>query len=387
MKKLWDYIKQYKIRFSFFAGIILLFGLLLGLRHIESFSEFWTTTIGRAYQTIVGFVTSIVPWSIFEWLIIAAIVYIVGWIVLFIIKTKKEGFKSSSIKIVDLTMVVFSVITIYLGTAGMAYHRKPLQLNIANTENISKEKYYEISMWATNELNECASQLTFEENGSVNMPYSKQELYNKLRFEYGKINDPYLTKFTAKPKQLILFGWLYTELNISGVSFLPSGEANYNQNIPNIDIPFVIAHEIAHAKGVMNETEANDLAMYVCANSDDPYIRYSALCNAYEAFESMAMTCNDEAKMNTFYNALNANVWNDFSYSNDFWSKHTLFKDISEWFNNLYLKVFGGQTTDSYIDVVDDEIVIIDDDPVYTINALSPYQQIVSDLWLKENGH
>ena len=120
------------------------------------------------------------------------------------------------------------------------------------------------------------------------------ELFKKIKEEYAKIDGNYLTKFSANPKQLHIFGWLYTEMNISGVSFLPTGEANYNQYIPNIDLPFVVAHELAHTKGVMGEDEANDLAMYVCLNSDDPYLKYSALANAYNSIEPMAQTINDD---------------------------------------------------------------------------------------------
>ena len=387
MKKILEYIKHYKIRFCFLAGIIVLFVLLICLRNIEAFSEFWTTTIGRAYQTVIGFVTSLFPWSIFEFLIIAAIVYGVSWIVIFIVKTKREGFKTSSIKIVNLVMVILSVITVYVGTAGMAYHRKPLDLHLRDTAQISEDKYYDISVWASHKLNECASQLEFDSNGSVKMPYSRPKLYDVINKQYAKIDDDYLTKFTAKPKQLFFFGWLYTELNISGVSFLPSGESNYNQNVPNIDIPFVIAHEIAHTKGVMNETEANNLAMYVCMNSDDPYVRYSALSNAYDSLEPMAMTANDDEKLRNFYSVLDDKVWDDFKYSNDFWDKHKFFKDLSEWFNNLYLKIFGNQTTEAYIDQIDDDVIIIDDEPTFVLNSLSPYQEIVVDFWLKENGH
>lgn len=387
MKKICEYIKHYKIRFCFLSGIIVFFVLLICLRNIEAFSEFWTTTIGRAYQTVIGFVTSLFPWSIFEFLIIAAIVYGVSWIVIFIVKTKRDGFKTSSIKIVNLVMVIFSVITVYVGTAGMAYHRKPLDLHLRDTTQINEDKYYDISVWASHKLDECASQLEFDSNGSVKMPYSRPKLYDVINKEYAKIDDDYLTKFTAKPKQLFFFGWLYTELNISGVSFLPSGESNYNQNVPNIDIPFVIAHEIAHTKGVMNETEANNLAMYVCMNSDDPYVRYSALSNAYDSLEPMAMTANDDEKLRNFYSILDDKVWDDFKYSNDFWDKHKFFKDLSEWFNNLYLKIFGNQTTEAYIDQIDDDVIIIDDEPTFVLNSLSPYQEIVVDFWLKENGH
>lgn len=387
MKKFWAYIKQYKIRFIFLAVLVVVSSLLFGLRNIPDVSEFWTTTIGRWYQTVVGTTTSIFPWSIFEFLIIAAIVYGVSWLVIFIIKTKKEGFKKSSVKIVNLVVVVVSILTLYVGTAGMAYHRKPLVLNTQDTSVVDESQYYEISVWASNKINECASQLEFDENGSVKRPYSRPKLYEIISKEYNKIPGNYLTKFNAKPKQLLLFGWLYTELNISGVTFLPTGEANYNQYVPNIDIPFVIAHEIAHTKGVMNETEANDIAMYVCVNCEDPYVRYSGLCNAYNSLEPMAMTANDDNKLNEFFEVLDNRVWKDFAYSNDFWEKHRFFKDMSKWFNDLYLKIFGNQTTEAYNDPIDDDVIIIDDEPTFVLNSLSPYQEVIVDYWLKENGH
>ena len=386
MQKFWNYVKKYKIRFSFLLGLIVLLWLLIGLRYIPEVSEFWTTTIGRAYQTVVGFISSIFPWSIFETLIIVAIAGGVSWIVFFIIKTKKDGFKESSIRIVNLVLVIVSIVTLYVGTAGMAYHRKPMNLAL-KADGVEDSQYYDISIWATKKLNECASQLEFDEYGQVKRPYSNSKLYEIISNEYARIDSDYFTKFTAKPKQLILFGWLYTELNISGVTFLPTGESNYNQNVPNIDIPFVIAHELAHTKGVMNETEANNLAMYVCMNSSDPYLQYSALSNAYESLEPMAMTANDENMLNDFYNLLDDKVWKDFAYSNDFWSKHTFFKDMSKWFNDLYLEVFGSQNTDAYNDHIDDDVIIVDDEETFVLNSLSPYQKIIVDYWLKENGH
>ncbi len=386
MKKFWAYIKEHKIRFILLSLTVFLLVLFIILRNIEAVAEFWARSFGRYYQTVIGSITSIVPFSVFELLIIAAIVYAISWIAIFVRKTRRNGFHKSSVKLVDLLLVITTVLTLYVGTAGMIYHRKDIDFHLRDTSTVEQSKYYDISLWLTEELNEAASKLDFEENGSVKRPYSYKKLYEKIGEEYSKIDGDYLTKFTAKPKQLLLFGWLYTELNISGISFLPTGEANFNQNVPSIDIPFVIAHEIAHTKGVMDETFANDVAMYVCLNSSDPYIKYSALCNAYDSIAMMAMTINDDNKLNEFYSLLDQKVWKDFSYSNDFWDKHTFFKDLSEWFNNLYLKIFGNQTTEAYRDNTDEEIVIIDDEPVFVLNSLSNYQQIVVDYWLKENG-
>ena len=40
-----------------------------------------------------------------------------------------------------------------------------------------------------------------------------------------------------------------------------------------------MAHEMAHQRGIAREDEANFVAFLVCMESDDEYIRYSALTN------------------------------------------------------------------------------------------------------------
>lgn len=387
MKRFWAYIKKHPVRFGFLGGLIFLFALLIGIRYVPAVSEFWTTTIGRAYQTVIGFISSFFPFSLFELFIIAVIVYIVLWIVFFVLKTKRNGFKESSIKIVNLFLVIFSVLTLYVGTAGMAYHRYPLKLPLSDIAQVESSKYYDISMWAIDDFNQCTNELEFDQQGSIINPYSGTQLGKIIANEYNKIEGDYLTKFDTKPKDLLIFGWLYTELNITGVSFLPTGEANYNSNVPNADIPFVIAHELAHTKGVMNENEANNLALYVCLNSEDPYLRYSGYSNCFDSLEAMMKTTNNKDKEIYFYTNVDSKIWSDFNYSYNFWKNHTFFREMSDWFNNLYLEIFGSQTTDAYNDHLDDETVIIDNEPVYVLNSLSPYQQIILDCWLKENDH
>ena len=386
MKHLWNFIKKYKIRFIFLGSLFLLFWLLFGLRYISGFSEFWSKSVGRVYQIAIGWITSIFPISIFELLIIAAVVLGVLWIIFFIRKTKKCGFKESAVKLITLAIVITSVGTLYVATAGMYYHRKPFKLSLRDTTQVKEEKYFDIAVWASTKLNNAANQLQFREDGSVINPYSRPQLCGIMEREFAKLDTDYLTDYTVKPKPLYIFGWLYSEMHISGVSFLPTGEANYNYQVPNVDLPFVMAHEIAHTKGVMNETDANYLAMYVCLNSEVPYLQYSALANALVSLEPMALTVNDDEKYKQFYDVISTNVWEDFAYSNRFWEEHDFFESISEWFNNLYLKVFGSETTEDYKDHTHEEIIIVDDDPVYTLPQLSKYQEIVVDLWLKENG-
>ena len=82
----------------------------------------------------------------------------------------------------------------------------------------------------------------------------------------------------AQPKPVYLSDVL-TRLGISGVYFPFTAEPNYNADIPDFQMPFSIAHEMAHQRGVARESEANFVAYVVCVNSRDPFVRYSGYRN------------------------------------------------------------------------------------------------------------
>ncbi|HEX8292393.1 MAG TPA: DUF3810 domain-containing protein [Pyrinomonadaceae bacterium] len=81
------------------------------------------------------------------------------------------------------------------------------------------------------------------------------------------------------PPKPVLSSEVLTRLGISGVYFPFTAEPNYNADIPDFQMPFVIAHEMAHQHGVARESEANFVAYVVCVNSSDPFVRYSGYRN------------------------------------------------------------------------------------------------------------
>jgi hypothetical protein len=70
-----------------------------------------------------------------------------------------------------------------------------------------------------------------------------------------------------------------TRLGISGIYFPFTAEPNYNADIPDFQLPFSIAHEMAHQRGIARESEANFVAYVICVNSGDPFVRYSGFRN------------------------------------------------------------------------------------------------------------
>ena len=73
-----------------------------------------------------------------------------------------------------------------------------------------------------------------------------------------------------------------TYTHISGLYSFFTGEANINFNYPDFVIPFTVAHEMAHQRGIAREDEANFVAFLVCINSENDYVRYSGLFNVLE---------------------------------------------------------------------------------------------------------
>ena len=57
-------------------------------------------------------------------------------------------------------------------------------------------------------------------------------------------------------------------------------EANYNQDIPDYEIPYTVCHELAHLKGWIREDEAGFIAYLACRESQEPALQYSGTLNA-----------------------------------------------------------------------------------------------------------
>lgn len=82
----------------------------------------------------------------------------------------------------------------------------------------------------------------------------------------------------AQPKPVYLSS-VMTRLGLSGIYFPFTAEPNYNAEEPDFQLPFTMAHEMAHQRGIARESEANFVAFLVCINSSDPFIRYSGYRN------------------------------------------------------------------------------------------------------------
>jgi hypothetical protein len=121
----------------------------------------------------------------------------------------------------------------------------------------------------------------FEELGAevspTRLPVDFAELDALVDQGYRRLSLPGDTiDGNTTPAKALRSSLLFAYLGISGI-FVPfTGEPSVNALQPDVALPFVLAHEKAHQRGVTHEGEANFAAFLVCSRATDPYLRYSA---------------------------------------------------------------------------------------------------------------
>jgi hypothetical protein len=90
---------------------------------------------------------------------------------------------------------------------------------------------------------------------------------------------PFLSGPAARPKPVLLSP-LLSHLGITGLYFPFTGEPNVNTTLPDVELPFSTAHELAHHRGFAREDEANYVGYLACRHHPDADFRYSGLLAA-----------------------------------------------------------------------------------------------------------
>ena len=69
-------------------------------------------------------------------------------------------------------------------------------------------------------------------------------------------------------------GWMLS-LGVAGIHNPFTGEGNISGGLTDVQIPFTMAHEMAHGHGFGDEGTCNFIALLTCFQSSNPYVRYS----------------------------------------------------------------------------------------------------------------
>lgn len=321
----------------------------------EPFADFFSRYPGAFVRAVLAHLTSWIPFSLAEAMLLfmpVAIFYLMR----LAIKKYSDSWHNTGVYIaivLSAASVFFSVFALGFGTG---YHGSTVDRKLGlDRRDVSPEELYETALMLVENINADLDSITFRNKDFSVMPYSLEEMNEKLIAAYDKISERYdfIPMLDSRVKPVMLSEAMsYT--HITGVYTYFTGEANINVAFPDYTIPFTAAHELAHQRGVAREDEANFIAFLVCSASDDPYIRYSGNMNIYE-FVAPALASADKDLYADVRAKLDAKIIYEMRAYSIFFDKyrHSTASKVSGAINDTYLKIQGTAGTKSYGMVVD----------------------------------
>ncbi len=335
--------KKMKALIWVFLGSVIVYLLS---RISSDFAEFWTRYPAQGIRFALAMLTNLIPFSLAEVLLLSIPVFAIGYIVASNIATRKDESDETFYRWTRPLVSVFLIIFIILFTAfAPAYGRYKLAKNLGlEQQAVNKEDLVQTGIVLTNLIKEDLQEVTFDSNGASVMPYDYYTLAKKLNQAYKSYaaEETYISHFYSNPKPIALSEpMLYT--HISGVYTFMTGESNVNTQYPDFLMPFTMAHEMAHQRGIAREDEANFVAFLVCINSADPYIRYSGYANLINYMSSAIANEDATAFKNFSLNYMPKELLGEFIAYSTFFDKYrdSVASDITGAVNDVFLQSQG----------------------------------------------
>ncbi|HMV84431.1 MAG TPA: DUF3810 domain-containing protein [Blastocatellia bacterium] len=261
-----------------------------------------------------------------ELLIAGIVIWYAGWTIWYLGRALRrevnivEVFKILLLQWAALLTWGFAV---FLLMWGLNYQRTPIEDRLPEMERLAEghEEIIRVGERIVDGINRnYTSRNEQTATGASFMPLSTPVLYQTIEkgFQLEKMLGKASQGGFGPPKPLI-FSRVTTWLDIRGVYVPFTGEALYNDTVPDCDKPFVIAHFKAHQRGFAREDEANFIAYAVCINSNEPYIRYSGYLHGLKVLDFLEKS--DAQATATLKSQLIPPAMDDMNARNAYWAK------------------------------------------------------------------
>ena len=251
---------------------------------------------------------------------------------------------------------------LHTGIYGLNSYAGPLADDIAlKPMEYTVTELAEATTYFRDIANELSKEVPRNADGTPNYPTFAEmaeqagEGFQNLTYEQHK---PVFAGSTLPVKEL---GWadMYTSMGITGVTMPLTGEAAVNPQTPDVALPFVMCHEMAHRMSIALERDANLAGFLACDANSDPIFRYSGYFMAfrycYNALVSINTTTSDAAA-SEIYAGIGDLLMDDLTEYREFFAAHQDEKatELANNANDTYIKVSGDESgVKSYSEVYD----------------------------------
>lgn len=295
---------------------------------------------GRAVTAFLGKVWGILPTPASELLLI--LLPLLG-IVLPIISAVHGGRRRLGIALCRLLCAICALVFCFVCWYGVQYTAPPLaeQLGL-RAEGATADQLQALVHQLVDQMNTYAPEVPRDSDGICDFgSFSEQsalvmDAYQSLAEKY-----PVYDAGVAVPKRSRLLSLAMSYVGNAGYFFPWTGEAVVNYDNVESQIPFNIAHESSHSRGIGPEAECNFSAYLICMESSDPRLLYSASFNAY-VYAANALYADAPDRWETEYALLCDESKQDIRVLNAHVHKYDgPVKNLGESVNDHYIKATG----------------------------------------------
>ncbi len=311
-------------------------------RYSTSISNFFNFSVSNFIRGLLATITSVIPFSLGETVVIILPVLVLALVITVIIKPLSD--KAFGKVIYGLSVLIVSLYSLFVVSLSPAYGSSTADVlfDIAD-DPLSKEELKTAAFVLSEKTNSLADKINYTYGSFSKMDTDLDGLTDKLLDAYDSLQNKYgfIKNFKSRLKPIALSEPM-TYTHISGVYTYYTGESNVNTNFPDYTIPFTAAHEMAHQRGFARENEANFVAFLVCLESSDPYIQYSGYLNMLEYVNSPLYSVSPQDYFDVL-RSLDIRVRCELIEYSEFFDKYreSTASKVSGTINDTYLKSQG----------------------------------------------
>jgi hypothetical protein len=349
--------------------------LLTAARLSPAFAAWYAVRVHPVFPLTLGRLSALVPFSLFE-LLLLALPLTSGWGVFVLVRALVRKFRERGLparhwerglparywehgaparywerglparqgrKLRLFATIVSVLLLLYALTCGVNYYRPPLAdtLNL-RLHPVDSAALLELCGLLSTRAEAEIPALNLDEDGYFCLSDDPRPRAALAVSTLATRTDLPLNLPNLRPKPFFLLSPLLSELRITGIYSPFTVEANYNRNIPAVELPPVLCHELAHLAGYMREEEANFLGYLAAATAADADFRYAASLFALSYALNALYGDLGAEDYREFYGSLPEQVRHDLAGLSAYWREFTgPAATAQESVNNTYLRANG----------------------------------------------
>ncbi|NLM10082.1 MAG: DUF3810 domain-containing protein [Clostridiaceae bacterium] len=313
----------------------------IGSHYPDLIEKYFSRGIYPVSSKIQTSIANFFPFSLYELVIIALIVFGIYRFARLIRSVFKREFVKEMLNFVTLVILLLAIgLFLFQFLWNLNNYRLPpkdqLGLDVRETSVEDLAETYKALILKANDIRSVLSSVqdTSSDRTKVkNVLETAWEGYLPLTEKFDLFHT---SRVRVKG---LLFSRIQTISGYTGVYSFITGEPNINIEPPLVTLPHTACHEIAHQMGITFEDEANYVAFLACKSHPDILFKYSGYLSAL-TYTGNALYRQSPELYREISELLSEDIKKDQNEIRDFWNKHQ--KDtatkIADKMNEAYLK-------------------------------------------------